>query len=531
MPIYRWSVLVLAVAFLSGFAAWTSSALADGPEAVADENAHSPDAHLGNILRLPWEFTNAFRSDPEFTQWPWVCDPEYMHNTGPTPDEFQFLGEFDLTNGVLFGWSGCLFAADQTELIRASLSTTAEVTILASQSDIPAAKHCLRAHGLTRAQIEQINFVPIPVDSIWIRDYGPEFLSHGSDPSARAIVDPTYFGVIPRPENCRPLNRGPLLSFGRSHDDASPTRLAELVQRGTAELRGVTTVTPHRAPLVFDGGNIFTDGKGTCFRNGTDTTPLNSELDFFRDPSIIGGWNYTEDDISALIGEYYNCEKVVMLESLRPTTGQRTGGIIDHIDMFMTLLSPEVVLMGDYNYQTEEGLYLTRSANGDPDDPVNAAILDRNAALMEELGYTVVRIPMPTPFCARHQFFNCTFDQFRDLSSDTIIECPADVYDSDGVFEGAVDAETGKPVYRTWATFANSIRIGDGLMMPSYQASYQALPEDLRELLQAQEDEAFKIYQRELDDLYGSGTVTVMRVQSDGLAPCFGSLQCITKTY
>ena len=490
------------------------------------------------FTQLPRETINAFRSDPLFTQWPWECDPDFRHDTGPSPVEFHYEGEFDLTSGVLFGiseWVGC-FMSDQLELIAASLESDAEVTILTERKLIPNVKRCLRSNGFTAAQIDRINFVPVEVDSMWIRDYGPEFLGRESDGTARAMVDPTYNGTIPRSDNCRPVERGPL-TYGRDRDDASPTRLAELVNAGRAELRGVETATAYRAPVVFEGGNIFTDGEGTCFRNRNATNRMNTATDFMGLPQGIGAlftgwWDYDEEEVDQVIATHYNCDDVVVLDSMRPTALELPfGGVIDHIDMSVTFLSPDTVLVGDYNYQTAEGEYLTLSGDPDePDDPVNAAILDANAALLESNGYDVVRIPMPVPFCSLGN--NCVLDHQRDLSDETIIPCPDEVFDEKGRFVGGLDPETGTPIIRTWATFANSIRIGDRLMVPSYPGSAAALSSSEHgNLLERQEAETLQVYRGQLEALYEDESIEVVSVTSDGLAPCNGSLQCITKTY
>lgn len=528
--------LVGAVAVLLAALAWASQAVAtEGQDSREGDNTapepsyapHTPKFPSNYYADLPRQVTNSFESDPEFTQWPWVCDPEYMHDTGATPDDYEYRGEFDLTDGVMLAmgeWTFGCFMSDQRELIRASLETDAEVTILTAQDRIGDMKRCLRDHGFTKSEVERINFVPVDVDTIWIRDFGPEFQTHREDGS-RAIVDPTYFGTLPRQENCQPLDRGPL-AFGRSRDDASPTRLAELVRRGKAELDGVTAPQVHRPPVLFEGGNILTDGAGACVRNRVETNFLNTKA-WFWDLSIQGWWDYTEDRVNDLISQYYNCEVVVM-DSMRPTARETLGGVIDHVDMSTTFLSSETVVVGDYDYETEDGESLTRSEDR-PDDPVNAEILDGNAQRLEDLGYNVVRIPMPTPHCTIGS--NCAPDFERDLSDDTIVPCPDSVYDEDGRFIGGTDPETGESIRRNWATFANSIRIGDSLMMPSYQATADALPDELEQLLMAQEEEARRVYERELDRLYGDGAVPVVPVPADGLAPCNGSLQCITKTY
>ncbi|RKG86867.1 hypothetical protein D7W82_15190 [Corallococcus sp. CA049B] len=116
----------------------------------------------------------------------------------------------------------------------------------------------------------------------------------------------------------------------------------------------------------MSGGNLLTDGAGCCFRAWDATNRQN----------CFAGWCYSEAETDAVIARSHGCD-VVTLESMQ-------GNVIDHIDMWMAVLSPKTVLVGRYDVR---------------DDAINAAILDRNARRLADLGYDVVRIPMPTPYC------------------------------------------------------------------------------------------------------------------------------------
>jgi agmatine/peptidylarginine deiminase len=162
------------------------------------------------------------------------------------------------------------------------------------------------------------------------------------------------------------------------------------------------------------------------------------------------------------------------------------GGVIDHIDMWMTVLSRKTILVGRYDVA---------------DDAQNAAILDRNAQRLSNLGYRVVRVPMPKPYCKQ---LNATCTGQANL----IGKC-------DGASE------------RVWATYMNSIRLGNALAVPVFRW----VPESHKAIIAAQEAEAFATYQRELDREFGRGAVQVVPIQSDGIIPCQGSLHCVTMTY
>ena len=141
---------------------------------------------------------------------------------------------------------------------------------------------------------------------------------------------------------------------GRGNDDRVPLALS-------APLRSTVT----RVPLNVEGGNLLSNGQGLVL-----TTEAMLELNIAE-----GRRPY---DVERVLRDYLGAEEVVVLERLE---GESTG----HVDMFATFTSPLTAVVGAYPYAI---------------DPVNAAILDRNAERLSQIVTSsgpmrVVRIPMP----------------------------------------------------------------------------------------------------------------------------------------
>jgi agmatine/peptidylarginine deiminase len=144
------------------------------------------------------------------------------------------------------------------------------------------------------------------------------------------------------------------LQFGRPLDDAAPSLVASARRLDLVPLN-----------VDLEGGNLLSNGQGLLLSttvvleaNGAQGREVRDVEEFFR--QFFGG-------------------EVVFLE---PLDGEATG----HVDMFATFTSADTVVVGAYDFDT---------------DPVNAALLDRNAARLARLRLRdgrrlrVVRIPMP----------------------------------------------------------------------------------------------------------------------------------------
>jgi agmatine/peptidylarginine deiminase len=375
----------------------------------------------------------------------WECNPE-LYGFSAAPGAVRFPGEYVSTTGLIIGWPqyGC-DVTELTELIRTALGRT-QVTVLVGREFQRNAEQCLQRRGISAAQLAQVEWVNMPVDSIWVRDYGPEVVTAAD--GSRQLIDMSYYPQLS--DTCNNL-------AGRVNDDAVPTRLA------------AAWGTPvHRAKVRLEGGNLLTDGAGNCFRARDSANRRN----------CFSRWCYTEEELNEVIGGFHGC-RVHTLESM-------VGGVIDHVDMWMTIISRNTILVGRYDVA---------------DDPENAAILDRNARRLSAMGYRVVRVPMPKPYC-RTASATCTGN-------------------------AALIGPCGPASERIWATYMNSIRLGNALAVPVFRW----VPDSHKATIAAQEAEALSIYQRELDRAFGPGAVQVVRIQSDGIIPCQGSLHCTTMTY
>lgn len=180
-----------------------------------------------------------------------------------------------------------------------------------------------------------MRFVSLPVKGMWVRDYGPSFVRRPG--GGITILDAEY------------------LEVDRRNDDAAPTELASLLR-----------LPVEHVPLTIEGGNLLSNGRGLCL---TTTTTITRNA--FRG---LGA-----DGVTRALARHYGFEEVV---TLRPLLSEPTG----HVDMFATFVSPDTVVVGEYDPRI---------------DPVNADVLNHNAFALSRLTVDgkplrVVRVPMPT---------------------------------------------------------------------------------------------------------------------------------------
>ena len=141
----------------------------------------------------------------------------------------------------------------------------------------------------------------------------------------------------------------------REHDDAAGAAIARAFG-----------VEPFVTTLVWHGGNLLSNGQGLLV---TTTQSINANIEFGVPLHMI----------TRFAGDRFGVKQIVVLEHL---VGETTG----HVDMFACFTSPNTILLGKYSASV---------------DPVNAALLDRNAARLAKVRMgrdklTVARIPMPS---------------------------------------------------------------------------------------------------------------------------------------
>ena len=262
--------------------------------------------------------------------------PDTFAITEPPGVLVRSPGEWEEKQSLLIAWTGN-FGEVVANIIRYARLNT-EVTI-AHDGDYALSQFKLEMQR-NGVDVSGLNYEQLPVQSLWMRDYGP--LSIEAD-GILSFVDLRYYP-------------------GRLYDDAFPELLANK-----------WGLNNFRMPFDFEGGNFISDGDGTCYL----TTTV-----FERNPGS------TEAQIRSYLDRYLGCSQSVFLE---PLYGEGTG----HIDMFAKLANRQTMVIGEYR--------ASDSAPGvGAVDPVNAAILEQNIAKLESVilkdgsRLTIQRIPMPS---------------------------------------------------------------------------------------------------------------------------------------
>jgi agmatine/peptidylarginine deiminase len=209
--------------------------------------------------------------------------------------------------------------------------------IINDDDDLDLGRELLAEAGLPE---DAVHFIRHPLDSMWLRDYGPIF-SRWTDGRVR-IIDATY-------DN--PDNLG-----ARTRDDAFPAYLAR-----------VLGLELDRMPLIIEGGNLLSNGDGLMVTSTRVIRRVENQV-------------HSVQNIGALLQNHLGCRVWAYLRELE---GEPTG----HADFFMTFLRRNLAVV----------------ARLDPAvDATNAAILDEAAATLARQSTSmgpmlVERIPMPPP--------------------------------------------------------------------------------------------------------------------------------------
>jgi len=196
-------------------------------------------------------------------------------------------------------------------------------------------RRLLRENGLAT---DAMHFLPLPADTIWIRDYAPFIVRRPND--SAVLVDAKYQGR-----------------------KARDVRLRD--EEMALELGSILGLPVRSIPLVLEGGNFLSNGDGAMITSSL-TYELNRQFDF------------TDKQIGDMLHEYFGLRHWTYV---RPLDGEPTG----HVDMFVALLAKNLAVVGTVDAES---------------DPTNAEYLDLTASLLSEITTSlgpmrVHRIPMP----------------------------------------------------------------------------------------------------------------------------------------
>jgi agmatine deiminase len=212
--------------------------------------------------------------------------PPVVSSRAVPPSDFRIPAEYEPVAAVVIGWAG------YTKM----LASIAKAASGPGKAEVWAAAGPASISGVPAASYSKIN---APIDTVWMRDYGPFGLSGGG--KARVgIVDAVYRHYQYRRD-----------------DDALPVNLGRIKK---IEVFGT--------PMILDGGNVMVDSKGGLFMTKR-TYVWNSSL--------------SQDQVDAALKASFKVKNIYAFE-YAGYPGEPADGT-GHIDMFMKLLNDHTVLV------------------------------------------------------------------------------------------------------------------------------------------------------------------------------------------
>lgn len=217
-----------------------------------------------------------------------------------------------------------------------------ECRVLISCTDSNAVKNTLAGNGVPDVNLD---FLEVPFNSIWIRDYGPNTMYYNNVDSL-FMVDWMY--NRPRPD-----------------DDAMPEEHALFHDVP------IYSTTSSPIDLINTGGNWMSDGHGTAF-----ASELILEENEPGNPYNVTAKNETE--IDNIMSDFMGITRYIKMPVLPYDE-------IHHIDMHMKLLDEETLLVSEYPDGVADG----------PQIEANLQYVLSTFNSMFGTPYKVVRIPVP----------------------------------------------------------------------------------------------------------------------------------------
>ncbi|OGR44536.1 MAG: hypothetical protein A2X35_00285 [Elusimicrobia bacterium GWA2_61_42] len=233
---------------------------------------------------------------------------------GPTPADFRIPAEYEPVGAVVLGWAG----------YTGMLNGIAKAVTGPGKAQIWAVAGPASIQGVPPASYTRIS---APVDTVWVRDYGPFGLSAGQ--GRPGIVDSIYRHYQ-----------------YRRNDDAVPAVLGK-----------VKKIDVFGIPIILDGGNVMVDSKGNLFMTKR---------------TYVWNSNMSQSAVDAALKTYFKVKNIITFD-YSGYPGEPADGT-GHIDMFMKLLNDHTVLVSvaatePFKSNSEKAIaYFTgrKAADGEP---------------------------------------------------------------------------------------------------------------------------------------------------------------------
>lgn len=246
--------------------------------------------------------------DPLCVQYGDCCDdyeefctvaPPPEPNPGPTPADLVVPGEFEESQAVLLRWStgySNSFNELYSKLIDAIQQEVPAWIMIQDGADSTDVFNTLASYGVTLTNYE---FLIIPTNSVWTRDYGPWGFYYTDDDNI-GIVDLHYY-------------------TSRPQDDQVPAYIAQYMglEYWSSDIR-------------HEGGNLMVDGFGHAYHS---TSLLQNNQTF-------NGWTY-----ATTRAEH---ESLFRTTNVTEATRLECDGGTGHIDMYAKLFDEESMIVSEY---------------------------------------------------------------------------------------------------------------------------------------------------------------------------------------
>lgn len=216
--------------------------------------------------------------------------------TAPPQGEIHCFAEYEPMEGILMAYEGSGSWLDILDEMAANITTTGDANIYVMVDSVSEGNSAVSFMTSAGADSSRIFPIVASTDTIWIRDYGPRYISVGD---VRAIVDHTY--NRPRP-----------------NDDNQPGVFANY--KGHAK---------YDIPLVHGGGNYHLDASADRWSYTSEL--ISNENPGLTDAQIIQYWR-----------DFQNLETTIT--DAFPTWVDST----QHIDMWMQIVGDRKVMISDW---------------------------------------------------------------------------------------------------------------------------------------------------------------------------------------
>lgn len=277
--------------------------------------------------------------------------PDLVRTLPPAPAQQRVLplsGEYEKKSALLLSCKAAfMYGTVLVDIVKALHKRVPIICLVGSAWEQGAVQGGFRSVGIPDSAVQ---FSIIPMDTMWLRDYGPFFVRRAD--GTVMVVQAAY-----RYKRYTKTEGEHVTVEVRPKDE----QVASLI---AAQMKLPVT----KMPLDLAGGSLQSNGDGV----GVFTY-----RELVRNKQSRG---YDVKKVFALLSEYLGFHELVAVTSLK---GEPTG----HADMFMTFLAPDVAVVSKCDAKT---------------DPENARRLDAIANTLGDLKTSrgpmrVYRVPLPPP--------------------------------------------------------------------------------------------------------------------------------------